>query len=345
MPFAGGPAANMQEESVARSIFEAAMRMHDSLDASDVVARALECLPRLVEAHSWAVFMKTEHSNRLELVRAVNAAEVPVGAFVEIEQAPLPIARAVTEHRTIIESGSIGTSYPGQKEVGELAALCVPLIANGRLVGAVQATRRSGEGEAFTHDEAAVVELVCSSLASALANAIDYHDATRQTLIDDLTRLYNVRYLYQTLEGEIRRARRYGSAVSVVFMDMDGFKMVNDAYGHRAGSATLTEVAQVITSSVRESDFVARYGGDEFVLMLPETPSKRALYMAERVRERIARHRFKGGVGADIYLTASFGVASFPEHATQAEKLIELADAAMYEAKQGTKNNVRLAAS
>jgi diguanylate cyclase (GGDEF)-like protein len=346
MPFAGGPAANMQEELVARSIFEAAMRMHDSLDASDVVARALDCLPRLVEAHSWAVFMKTEHSNRLELVRAVNAAEVPVGAFVEIEQAPIPIARAVSEHRTIIESGvSIRTSYPGQKEVGELAALCVPLIANGRLVGAVQATRRSGEGDAFTRDEAAVVELVCASLAMALANAIDYHDATRQTLIDDLTRLYNVRYLYQTLEGEIRRARRYGSAVSVVFMDMDGFKMVNDAYGHRAGSATLTEVAQVITSSVRESDFVARYGGDEFVLMLPETPSKRALYMAERVRERIARHRFKGGVGADIYLTASFGVASFPEHATQAEKLIELADAAMYEAKQGTKNNVRLAAS
>lgn len=335
----------MQEESVARSIFEAAMRMHDSLDASDVVARALEWLPRLVEAHSWAVFMKTEHSNRLELVRAVNAAEVPVGAFVEIEQTPIPIARAVSEHRTIIESGVSTGTYPGEKEDGELAALCVPLIANGRLVGAVQATRPSGEGDAFTRDEAAVVELVCASLAMALANAIDYHDATRQTLIDDLTRLYNVRYLYQTLEGEIRRARRYGSAVSVVFMDMDGFKMVNDAYGHRAGSATLTEVAQVITSSVRESDFVARYGGDEFVLMLPETPSKRALYMAERVRERIARHRFKGGVGADIYLTASFGVASFPEHATQAEKLIELADAAMYEAKQGTKNNVRLAAS
>jgi diguanylate cyclase (GGDEF)-like protein len=187
--------------------------------------------------------------------------------------------------------------------------------------------------------------LVCASLATALANAIDYHDATRQTLIDDLTRLYNVRYLYQTLEGEIRRARRYGSAVSVVFMDLDGFKMVNDAYGHRAGSATLTEVAQVITRSVRDSDFVARYGGDEFVLMLPETPAKRALQMAERVRRRIANNRFKGGVGADIYLTASFGVASFPEHATQAEKLIELADAAMYEAKQRDKNNVKLAAS
>lgn len=332
----------MQEHSVRGSIFEAATRLHESLDASEVVSRALEFLGTLVDAHSWAVFMKTEQSNRLELVRAINATSLPMGPFLEIEQAPLPIVRAVNEHRTIIASSeeSAGVS-PSDSD--ELTALCVPLVAGGRLVGAVQATRKSGAGEAFTEDEARVVELICGSLATALANAIDYHDATRQTLIDDLTRLYNVRYLYQTLEGEIRRARRYGSAVSVVFMDLDGFKLVNDAYGHRAGSATLTEVAQVITKSVRESDFIARYGGDEFVLMLPETPAGRALQMAERVRLRIAGHRFKGGVGADIYLTASFGVASFPEHATQAEKLIELADAAMYEAKQRNKNNVRLA--
>jgi len=330
---------------VGPSIFNAAMKLHESLDASDIVARALEFLPGLVDAQSWAVFIKTEQTNRLELVRAINATELPVGPFVEIEQAPIPIARAVSEQRTII-ADQVGDCGESELEyVAPLAALCVPLLANGRLVGAVQATRKRADGDAFTQDEARVVELVCSSLATALANAIDYHDATRQTLIDDLTRLYNVRYLYQTLEGEIRRARRYSSAVSVAFMDLDGFKMVNDAYGHRAGSATLTEVAQVITRSVRDSDFVARYGGDEFVLMLPETPAKRALQMAERVRQRIEAHRFKGGVGADIYLTASFGVASFPEHATQAEKLIELADAAMYEAKQRDKNNVRLAAS
>jgi diguanylate cyclase (GGDEF)-like protein len=336
----------MQEDEVRASIFEAAMRLHESLDASEVVARALEFLPGLVDAESWAVFMKTEQTNRLELVRAINATVLPVGPFVEINEAPVPIARAVNEHRTIISSVSAGELLPdGAPPIeGELAALCVPLIANGRLVGAMQATRKSGGADAFTQEEARVVELVSASLATALANAIDYHDATRQTLIDDLTRLYNVRYLYQTLEGEIRRARRYGSPVSVVFMDLDGFKMVNDAYGHRAGSATLTEVAQVITKSVRDSDFIARYGGDEFVLMLPETSAKRALHMAERVRQRIAGHRFRGGVGADIYLTASFGVASFPEHATQAEKLIELADAAMYEAKQRNKNNVRLAA-
>ena len=332
----------MQDEAIKPSIFEAATRLHESLDASEVVARALDVLPGLVDAQTWAVFVKTEQTNRLELVRAINAIELPVGPFVEIEHAPLPIARAVNEKRTIIAEHLGDETLSSERE---LAALCVPLISGGRLVGAVQATRRIGQGAGFTQEDARVVELICSSLASALANAIDYHNATRQTLIDDLTRLYNVRYLYQTLEAEIRRARRYGSAVSVVFMDLDGFKMVNDAYGHRAGSATLTEVAQVISRSVRDSDFVARYGGDEFVLMLPETSAKRALQMAERVRLRIAAHRFRGGVGADIYLTASFGVASFPEHATQAEKLIELADAAMYEAKQRDKNNVKLAAS
>ena len=335
----------MQDEAVALLIFEAAMKLHESLDASEIVARALEFLPGLVEAQSWAVFIKTEQTNRLELVRAINAPELPVGPFVEIEQAPLPIARAVNEQRTIIAGSTGDDTADSSLAEDELAALCVPLIASGRLVGAVQATRKSGGGDAFRQEDARVVELVCASLATALANAIDYHDATRQTLIDDLTRLYNVRYLYQTLEGEIRRARRYSSAVSVVFMDLDGFKLVNDAYGHRAGSATLTEVAQVISKSVRDTDFVARYGGDEFVLMLPETSAKRALQMAERVRLQIANNRFKGGVGADIYLTASFGVASFPEHATQAEKLIELADAAMYEAKQRDKNNVKLAAS
>jgi diguanylate cyclase (GGDEF)-like protein len=335
----------MQDNIFRISIFEAAMRLHETLDASEVVARALEILPDLVEAESWATFLKAEQAERLELVRAINATALPVGPFVDLDAVSIPIVQATRERRTVVANNRWeGPASDARLEGETYRILCVPLYAKGRLIGAVQATRKVGFHE-FNQDEVRVLELICGSLARALANAIDYHDATRQTLIDDLTRLYNVRYLYQTLDNEIRRARRYGSAVSVVFMDLDGFKLVNDAYGHRAGSVTLTEVAEVITMSVRESDFVARYGGDEFVLMLPETSARRAVQMAERVRSQIASHRFNGGVGADIYLTASFGVASFPEHATEAEKLIELADAAMYEAKQRNKNNVRIAAS
>ncbi|HXG92700.1 MAG TPA: sensor domain-containing diguanylate cyclase [Blastocatellia bacterium] len=337
----------MQHETLKTSIFESALRLHESLEAGDVVSKAMELLPGLVEAESWALFLKSDQVERLELVRAINSTAVPVGPMLDLNETSIPVVRAVTERRSIFAASGHDLDQP--QGCDDLAVFCVPLLVGNRIVGAVQAARRragqSEPNEVFSFEETQAIELVCASLARALANAIDYFNATRQTLVDDLTRLYNVRCLYQTLDNEIRRARRYGSAVSVVFMDLDGFKDVNDAYGHRAGSVTLMEVAEVIAMSVRDSDFVARYGGDEFVLMLPETAARSAVQMAERVRERIATHRFSGGVGADIYLTASFGVASFPEHATEAEKLIELADAAMYEAKQHSKNNVRVAAS
>src|SRR5258705_6175567 len=119
----------MQDEGVGRSIFEGVVRLHESLDAREIVGRALEILTGLVEAQSWAVFIKTEQTNRLELVSAINAPELPVGPFVEIEKAPLPIARAVNEKRTII-AGSTLEAKGGSAD--ELSALCVPLIANVR---------------------------------------------------------------------------------------------------------------------------------------------------------------------------------------------------------------------
>lgn len=329
----------MQEDVVATKIFEAAMQLHGSLDAGEVVSIAMEALPRLVQADSWAVFMKSEHADRLEVVQAINPESLTAGPFIDLSSPELPLVRAINQKSPVTTES---------REVPSLT-LSVPLFAGWRLVGALEAERRQVNGDGapnrFSAEESRVVALICEALALALANAIDYHNSERQTLIDDLTRLYNVRYMYRALEIEIRRARRYASSVSVVFMDLDGFKLVNDAYGHRAGSVTLTEVAEVITSSVRDSDFVARFGGDEFVLMLPETGAKAALQMAERVRTHISSNRFSGGVGASIHLTASFGVASFPEHASEAEKLIELADAAMYEAKERSKNNVRLAAT
>jgi len=332
----------MQDDVITDSIFEAAMRLHESLDAGEIVKLAIEILSDKVASETWAVFLKAVQVDRLELVRAVNAEALAVGSFVELQDTSSKLAQAATEQKTI--TGGHGSTAATAHRNG-IVELCVPLVARRKLLGAVQATRKLGAtNPTFQPDEVRAAEAICSSLAVALANANEYHEATRQTLIDDLTRLYNVRYLYQMLDNEIRRARRYGSAVSVVFMDLDGFKLVNDAYGHRAGSATLTEVADVIAGSVRDTDFIARYGGDEFVIMLPETPSIPGVQMAERVRTRIAAHSFNGGVGADIYLTASFGVASFPEHATEAERLIELADAAMYDAKQNKKNSVRLAA-
>jgi GGDEF domain-containing protein len=273
-------------------------------------------LSRLIEADAWAIFLKDTQAGHFEMVRALNAAAIPAGPFVDPTDERSPVAAAAREQRLV---ASRPTLAPAGGVAAEQAVLAAPLLAAHRQIGVVLAARH----KPFTQSDARDLEFISRALGLALANAIDYREATRQTLIDDLTRLYNVRYLYESLDTEIRRARRYGSAVSVVFIDLDGFKAVNDVYGHRAGSVTLTEVAQLILASVRESDFVARYG----------------------VRAQIAGHCFTGGVGAEIHLTASFGVASYPEHAQTAERLIELADAAMYEAKQRRKDSVQVATS
>jgi diguanylate cyclase (GGDEF)-like protein len=145
------------------------------------------------------------------------------------------------------------------------------------------------------------------------------------------------------LLNEIRRARRYGSSVAALFLDLDDFKRVNDLHGHLVGSHVLMEMAAVILSSVRDTDAVARYGGDEFVIVLPDTGTELAGTVAERIREKIALFYFTGGRQLKLSLTASFGVAAFPLHASSPQQLIACADTAMYEAKAAHKNCIRFA--
>ena len=179
----------------------------------------------------------------------------------------------------------------------------------------------------------------------ALANAVRIAEAERLSQTDDLTKLHNARYMRQFLLNEIRRARRYGSSVTALFLDLDDFKQVNDRHGHLVGSHVLMEVAAVILLSVRDTDAVARYGGDEFVIVLPDTGIELAGVVAERIRTKISRYEFTGGKRLQLALTASFGVATFPHHASSPQQLIACADTAMYEAKAANKNCVRFAAA
>ncbi|HLL74121.1 MAG TPA: GGDEF domain-containing protein, partial [Pyrinomonadaceae bacterium] len=193
----------------------------------------------------------------------------------------------------------------------------------------------------FTDGEAALLSSLSVPLAAALANSVRIAEAERLSLTDDLTKLHNARFLRQHLTAEVKRARRYGSSASALFIDLDDFKEINDRHGHLAGSHVLMEVATVILTGVRDTDVVARYGGDEFVVVLPETATEMALRVGERVREKIAFHQFTGGRGLRLRLTASIGVACFPEHAQSPQQLVAAADAAMYEAKAARKNCVR----
>ncbi|MBI5575007.1 MAG: GGDEF domain-containing protein [Deltaproteobacteria bacterium] len=161
--------------------------------------------------------------------------------------------------------------------------------------------------------------------------------------IDDLTKLYNSRYLNVVLDRELKRSERYRNFFSVLFMDVDFFKRVNDAYGHLVGSRVLVEVGGVLRSCVRETDTVVRYGGDEFVVLLVETNADDALLVAERMRRMIEGKSFGQDFGLSLRLTISIGIAAFPEHASTKQHLLSMADQAMYRGKDSTRNVVYLA--
>jgi two-component system cell cycle response regulator len=165
-------------------------------------------------------------------------------------------------------------------------------------------------------------------------NAYRYQDAQELIYTDDLTGLYNYRYLQEVLDQEIRRSERYGLEFSLVFVDLDYFKTVNDSFGHLAGSQALKEVAGLLRTCVREVDVLFRYGGDEFTAMLVETDAQGAAIVAERIRRTIEQHHFLADTASSSRLTATVGYATFPSNATDKNAIIDLADQAMYHGKK-----------
>jgi len=174
----------------------------------------------------------------------------------------------------------------------------------------------------------------------ALDNAARYSFAKDLLYIDELTGLYNYRYLDVVLDRELKRSERYGSPLSVLFLDIDHFKMVNDMFGHLIGSRVLREVGALLRKSVRDVDAVIRYGGDEYTVVLVETGVEGAAVVAERIRQAVEAYTFARADGLAIKLTVSLGYACTPNDAATKAELLELADQAMYRGKAGGKNMV-----
>lgn len=332
--------ARLSNRTQVEQALSAVMAFHYSLDILKVVETALKHLPKLFPIDSLCFFLGSEERHHLDLMGQWNAPETATRLSLD-EAEDNDLVRATKGEQPIVIAAAEDLAKDARYEKFH-SVLLMPLHTRGRLVGVIEMATQQ-QGEVFNSQEIRFVEQIVGALSSALANANAFNQVERLGQIDDLTQLYNSRYLYKGLEAEIKRSRRYKTPISVIFIDLDGFKQVNDINGHLCGSATLTEVANLMIGLVRETDIVARYGGDEFVLVLPETPAEHAVVIAERIRKKIETNIFRGGGDNEIYLTASFGVASYPENASSPAALIRCADKAMYVAKECNKNQVVLA--
>ncbi len=211
--------------------------------------------------------------------------------------------------------------------------LCVPLIAKGEPIGVINITNKLN-GKLFNKQDLEFIEALANQAAIAIDNAKLYELATK----DGLTKLYIYRHFYTLLENEIKRSSRYSHEMTLLMMDIDNFKSINDNYGHPVGDQVLREIASCITQTIRKIDVASRYGGEEFTVILPETNINDAKIIAERIRKNIAA--IKINVKDDIFIcpSVSIGMSEYPSCALDEQTLIELAEVALYNAKNNGKN-------
>jgi diguanylate cyclase (GGDEF)-like protein len=220
-------------------------------------------------------------------------------------------------------------------EEGLRTYVLLPLSSRGQAIGVLAIG--SAESGVFDDSTLARLQPLADAVALAFENVRLFQKTRQLSISDEITPLHNFRYFHQALDRELKLVDRYGSTLSLVFMDLDRFKPINDQYGHLRGSRTLREVGFLIRAAVRETDIPARYGGDEFVIVLPQTDGEPARVLADKLRSLIEEHTFLQEEGINARLGVSLGVATYPEEAKTKEELIRLADKRMYEDKASRK--------
>lgn len=311
------------------------------LDPGMVSRFVMERAAELVGSARWRLYRLRESTGQLKL----EAWGEPPGQPAPAPELPLSrgLAGLVARTREVVmirESRSDDRfdrvlEWPGSPPRSVIGA---PLVSRGRVIGVVELAD-PGQGR-FPADVEVVVQTLMEPAAIALDNALLFRRLEEQTVTDDLTQLYNARFMEGYLRRETKRANRYGHPVALLFLDLDGFKQVNDVHGHMAGSKTLVEVGDLLRRNLRDIDVVARWGGDEFTVVLPETTREGAVEVAERLRRKVEEERFLDDFGLDVRLSVSIGVAAWPLHGTSPETLLAGADAAMYRVKNSGKNGV-----
>jgi diguanylate cyclase (GGDEF)-like protein len=315
------------------------------LEPRKVIELIMAKIQQLIPSEAWSMLMVDEEKQELSFELALGAKGKDVSSFrVKIGEGVAGWVAQTGKPAIVNDTARdprFAPKFDSKTQFRTRSILCAPLISRGRTIGVVEIINKLGGR--FTQSDLDVLLTLVEPCAIAIENAILFQRTEQLTITDDLTKLFNSRYLNLYIGREIKRCKRHGIPLSVIFLDLDGFKTINDQYGHLAGSGTLAEVGAILAEAVRESDILARYGGDEFVVVLPETPPSGALVIAERLRKAIEEHCFLQPQGLSARISASFGIASYPDHALTPEGLIQKADQAMYRVKERDKNGIEVA--
>jgi diguanylate cyclase (GGDEF)-like protein len=310
----------------------------DREDLSQVLSSMLAVTQEVIPEGHVALLMLDPQTRTLR-VRADR------GYVAGVETLSIPLGKGVTGRCAqagqpfVVNDISAEPDYiPGV--LGAKSEIAIPLMAEGRVIGVLNA--ESQQAGAYTPDHVRTLSVIAQQAAVVLRSAQLYEEMRRLAATDALTGLWNRRHFLQQLEETLKRARRYHEAFALVLLDVDHFKAVNDAHGHSTGDRVLQAVAEAMREWVRDTDTVARIGGDEFAALLLQTDGERARPVVERLRDAVQALVVHEG-DATIPLAVSAGVAVYPAHGADAEALLSRADGALYEAKRLGRNRVALA--
>lgn len=317
-----------------------------TLDLSEVLTAVMTSVRQLMRASTWSLLLADEQSGDLIFEVVVS----PAADRLKGRRLPAGhgVAGWVATHgeALLIPDVQLDTRFSAgfdlETAFSTQSIICVPLRSADRILGVIELINPQDKG--FGDGDLQLLATIADFAAIAVENARNYQRIRQLVITDDLTGLYNARHMNRLIEIEVERASRYGKDLSLVFIDLDFFKRINDTRGHLAGSQILAEFGEYLHNSIRKIDFAARYGGDEFVLILPETPQSGALTLCNNLLERLRAFPFLGSEGQPpVHITASLGIATYPLNASNKEELIAKADQAMYLVKGSSRNAVRCA--